>query len=170
MAEHGFGFDQVLAVRADVPPLIARLVARPYQPSMSVNYARLCLPYLVGVLLREGKLDTDSFSHQLLNNPEIAEFAGRVSCVVDENPDPNALFPQLITVATRNGEEYSIAIPATIGSPDNPLSEAARLAKLHHCFESNGLGKAQADKFTSCFDQLEEWVNIRGMLELTKPR
>ncbi len=170
MAEHGFGLEQVRVVRADVPSLIARLVARPYQPSMGVNYARLCLPYLVGVLLHEGKLDTGSFSHRLLNNPEIAEFAGRVSCVVDENPDPNALFPQLITVITGSGEEYSIAIPATIGSPGNPLSGAGRLAKLHHCFESNGLGKAQANKFVSCFDQLEEWANISGMLELTKPR
>jgi 2-methylcitrate dehydratase PrpD len=169
MAEHGFSLGQVGAVRANVPPLIARLVARPYRPSMGINYARLCLPYLVGVLLRDGKLDTASFSQDLLGDSQIAGFASRVSCVIDGNPDPNALFPQRVTVTLRSGGEFSIDIPATLGSPDNRLSEEARLAKLHHCFESNGMGATQAEAFERSFEQLEEWPDIRGMLELTRP-
>ena len=46
------------------------------------------------------------------------------------NPDPNALFPQAITLTFGDGRRVTHAIPATLGSPDAPLTPAQTAAKL----------------------------------------
>jgi len=112
------------------PPLIHRLVGRPYKQDMTPAYARLCLPFLAVLMLTDGRIDPRRFTPENFADPALAALAGKVVLVADGNQDPNALFPQELRVTLADGATRTIGVPHTLGSPDAPLSPAQNQAKL----------------------------------------
>lgn len=109
---------------AEVPPLIHRLVGRPYKPDMTEAYARLCLPFLVGLALEDGTINPARFTLSDFADRKVAAHAAQVAVQIDDNPDLNALAPQRIIIALKDGQTISEAVPATLGAPGNPLPDA----------------------------------------------
>lgn len=116
-------------VEAFVPPLVHRLVGRPYAPHMTPAYARLCLPFLAALMLTDGRIDPRRFTPETFKDPAIAELTGRVTVTLVDNDDPNALGPQRLLIHEAHGH-LDIEIPDTLGSPNAPLSNARAAAKL----------------------------------------
>jgi 2-methylcitrate dehydratase PrpD len=127
------GMQGARDITAHVPPLVHRLVGRPMTPDMTPAYARLCLPLLAALMLRDGRIDPRVFTPETFADPAIRAQAARVSVLVDDNPDPNALSPQALEV-----DGQLTTIPATHGSPDAPLSPVQIAAKLGFCRELAG--------------------------------
>ncbi|MCU0892420.1 MAG: MmgE/PrpD family protein [Sandarakinorhabdus sp.] len=125
-----FAGQDVVAVELACPPLIRRLVGRAMEPGMTPSWARLCLPFLAGLMRRDGRIDPRCFTPAQFADPALSDFARHLRLVDDGNPDPNALFPQAITLSFADGHTVTRAIPATLGSPDAPLSPAQTKAKL----------------------------------------
>ena len=119
-----------MAITALVPPLIARLVGRPWQAAMTPAYARLCLPFLAALMLRDGRIDPRCFTPQAFADPELQALGARLTITVDGNPDPNALGPQCFVLTHADGHQREITTAATFGSPANPLSPAWHAGKL----------------------------------------
>jgi 2-methylcitrate dehydratase PrpD len=113
----------IVAIRAEVPPLVARLVGRPPVPHMTPAYARLCLPVLARLMLEDGRIDPRRFA-------ELDPQPAPIEIVVDANPDPNALSPQRIAVSYADGRRATREVPHTLGSPETPLSLGQAAAKL----------------------------------------
>lgn len=111
------------------PPLIKRLVGRPFMIDMTPAYARLCLPLLSALMLRDGRIDPRRFTSAAFADPAIADLAGRVIVNDDGNSDPNALSPQRLVVTFKDGRKIEHTIPATLGSPDAPLLPDQSAAK-----------------------------------------
>ncbi|WP_176593921.1 MmgE/PrpD family protein [Sphingobium sp. EM0848] len=119
----------VVKIEAFVPPLIQRLVGRPFQADMTPAYARLCLPLLVALMLTDGRIDPRRFTPVTFADPAIAALAGRLVITLDGNDDPNALSPQRLVVTRRDGSVLERVIPATLGHPDAAMSPAQTQAK-----------------------------------------
>jgi 2-methylcitrate dehydratase PrpD len=119
------GAGDVGAITAHVPQLIARLVGRPWTDTMTPAYARLCLPFLVALMLRDGRIDPRAFTPESFADPVLRALGGRLTIRVDDNPDPNALGPQRFDLDGR-----VVEVPATFGSPANPLSPEWHAGKL----------------------------------------
>jgi 2-methylcitrate dehydratase PrpD len=111
----------IASVEARVPPLVARLVGRPASPAMTPAYARLCLAVLAELMIEHGRIDPRRFGH--------LPAGGRLALQINDNPDPNALSPQSITVTFADGRRADRAIPHTLGSPGAPLSPDQVAAK-----------------------------------------
>jgi len=111
------------------PPLIRRLVARTYAPDMTPAYARLCLQWLGALMLADGMVDPRRFTKEHMADEQLADLARRIALVPDGNEDPNALFPQRLTVTFADGRSESHDIAHTLGSPGNPLTPAQAQAK-----------------------------------------
>jgi 2-methylcitrate dehydratase PrpD len=122
--------QDVMAVTAHVPPLIARLVGRPWRADMTPAYARLCLPFLAALMLRDGRIDPRCFTPEAFADPDLQALGARLTIEVDGNPDPNALGPQRFVLADADGRAREAVTPATFGSPANPLSPAWHAGKL----------------------------------------
>ena len=120
---------EVERIELACPPLIRRLVARAYEPEMTPAYARLCLQFLAALMLIDGRIDPRRFTPERMADPALAALAAKVALVPDGNDDPNALFPQELRVTLKDGATQSHTIAATLGSPDNPLSDAQAAAK-----------------------------------------
>lgn len=133
--EHGFAADDVAMIAAYVPPLIHRLVGRPWKDGMTTAYARLCLPLLASLMLSDGRIDPRRFNEATFGDAKLRGLGDRLRLIVDGNPDPNALSPQRLELRLTNGRCFATEIPRTLGHPAKPLSPAQQDAKLALCAE-----------------------------------
>ncbi len=122
--------DQVASIELACPPLIRRLVDRPYSRDMQPSWARLCMPFLTALMLSDGRIDPRRFTADDIAKPKLAAIAAKVTLTPDENSDANALFPQVLTVTMADGSSQMYGVEHTLGSPDNPLSPQQASAKL----------------------------------------
>jgi len=120
---------RVVAVDVAAPPLIHRLVGRPYKTDMSPSYARLCLPFLLPLMLRDRIIDPRCFKPQQFADPELATLGQKVSVRVNGNPDQNALAPQELTISLSDGSRIERTISDNLGSPSAPMSAAQTQTK-----------------------------------------
>jgi 2-methylcitrate dehydratase PrpD len=133
IAAHGITPDQVAAGRFLVPPLTYRLVGRPPREEMTVAYARLCLPYVGAVCLRQGTVGLSDFTPAALADSETLALAQRLSVIANDNPDPNALHPVHIELDLTDGRTVTCDVAEVLGSPARPLSPDAARAKFAAC-------------------------------------
>jgi 2-methylcitrate dehydratase PrpD len=165
MAAHGIRAENISAVRLYLPPLAMRLVGRPIKPDLTGNYARLCLPYVVARTLLSGSVGLGDFSDALLRDPATHELAARVALLGDGNGDENAVVPQRVEIELRDGTKLDQRVDAALGSPENPLSRAAQIAKLRACF-AGILPEGRVDALMGALDVLHEAPNAAAALKL----
>lgn len=114
--------ENFAGMTARVPPLVHRLVGRPMTQDMSPAYARLCLPFLTGLALRDKTIDPRRFTPADFDDPGIMAAASCVRVLADDNQDLNALSPQEVSIELKNGERLTERLPAVLGAPKNPVS------------------------------------------------
>jgi 2-methylcitrate dehydratase PrpD len=155
-AREGLCADDVASIDAFVPPLIARLVGRRPMLGMAPSYARLCLPFLAASQLTHGPLGPESYTQARLSSPTLWNLADRIRVLPDGASDPNAMSPQRFTLTTAGGERFDVAIPDTLGSPRNPLTEAERRAKAMACLTPvfGGAASERLEELRAAIDAL----------------
>jgi len=133
----------VESVDVAAPPLINRLVGRPYRPDMAPSYARLCLAFLVPLILRDGIVNPACFTADQFADPALAALGDKVTVRLDDNSDPNALAPQQLVIALKGGSRIERTIIGNLGSPEAPMSTNQAKAKYDLC---RMLASPDADK------------------------
>ena len=133
LRDEGVALADVASITLSAPPLILRLVGRPFKADMAPSYARLCLAILAPMMLRDGHIDPRHFSAEGLSDPALVRLAEAVTVELDDNADTNALGPQSIAVTLTNGDVLERCIPATLGSPLAPMSPAQSAQKYALC-------------------------------------
>lgn len=136
----GVQASEVERLTLTAPPLIHRLVGRPLETDMSVNYARLCFQYSGAVALRTGRVGLDDFNQQRLSDPETLELGARIQVVDDGSTDPAAFTPQIAVADLKDGTRVEARIETLYGSPSDPMSTNAHLDKFRSCL-SFGFGE-----------------------------
>lgn len=160
----GLRADQVRRIELGAPPLVLRLVGRPWQPDMDVNYARLCLPYLAATMLRHGRVGLEHFTPAALADATLAPLAERVRWVPNRVDDPNALAPQTLVLTLSNDTSHRIELTAVLGHPSRPLPAAAQRAKFDACCVHAGLSAEAADALHAACRSLATSVDLQPWL------
>ena len=158
--EHGFNASDVDSVTLSAPPLIPRLVNRPFTSTMAPNTARLSMQYTGAVALLRGTVGLFDFTTESLHDNDIAELAKRITVTDDGSTDPNALQPQRMTIALKSGKELTTTVSEVYGSPAKPMDEAAHLAKVRHCCEFAGLTEGTTSSLIENGLQLDRRLDI----------
>ncbi|GAB5489254.1 MAG: hypothetical protein Pars2KO_28240 [Parasphingorhabdus sp.] len=131
--QHDLALDDVQSIELFAPPLIHRLVGRPFKTTMTPAYARLCMPLLAPMMLRDGVIDPDFFCSEGLSSPELAALGEKVKVTLDGSVDTNALAPQRLVIILKNGDRIERQIDASLGSPEAPMSTAQSQQKHDLC-------------------------------------
>jgi 2-methylcitrate dehydratase PrpD len=121
------------SITAELPPLAYRLVARPMKPDMTPAYARLCLPFLGSLMLRDGDINPRLFTPDTFGDPHLQKIASCIHPVQTSNPDVNALTPQRVRIKLADGRELVEDIPHVRGSPQFPMTEEDVQRKFRTC-------------------------------------
>lgn len=165
---HGLTLDNVASIELLAPPLVHRLVGRPYAAGMQTSYARLCLPFLLGTVLLDGKVGLSAYAPDKLADPRLAAFAPAVQLLPNDCSDPNALVPQSLRVTLRDGRVLHNHRDAAIGSPQRPLSRDQQLEKFHHCLDhaAREFDAQHRSTLISHIDHLEDIADVRTLVDL----
>jgi aconitate decarboxylase len=169
---HQFSADEVAEVTLSAPPLIRQLVDRPMQADMSVNYARLCLPYLAAVTLLYDTVSLDAYRADVFDDPRLAALAARVRIVPDGNTNVNTLVPQHLRVRLSNGDVHELAMPHVFGAPDAPMSIHDQHEKFQDCCRhaKHRLSDVEIHQLIEAIDHLEQFDDVARLIDLTIPR
>lgn len=168
--EHGFTAADVAGVRLAAPPLILRLVGRPARPGMDVNYARLCLGYLLATWLLQGRLGLADFGRAALDDPERLALAARVTVGPNACTDPNALAPQHVQVLLHDGRRLDIELPAVLGHPQRALPAEAQRAKFDACCAHAGLDSENTAALHHACRSLIDSPDVSALVRLMQVR
>lgn len=161
--QHAFALDDIETVTVTIPPLVQRLVSRPARAGMSVNYARLCLEYLLARLLGAGDIDASAFERPALDDASLLAFGSKVAFVEDDTHGIDVLSPQSMCVVLRGGAVVTHDVPHTPGSPDNPLSREEREHKFSRCVSTAGVDPAP---LAEALNELSAATSARELLAL----
>jgi len=140
-------------------------------PAPAANYARLCIPFVVATALRRGGVDVPDFAADRLADLATHDLATRVTVVVDDNPDQNALMPQRVQVTLRSGARHEMRLPSTFGHPDCPLTRDQHLAKFRRCwtYGAKPLDPERGERLVELVDELPRLGDVRELVALTMP-
>jgi aconitate decarboxylase len=168
MDAHGFPPEAIAEITIRVPPLVMELVGRPDIPNPTSNYAKLCLPFVVGTYLARGRVDVPAFaSREAREDPLVHAFASTVHVVPNGNPDQNAIAPQQIVVRLKDGTEHAIIVRAIYGHPDAALSEAENLDKFkRNC--SYARPPASPETQERLIALIADWENVSDVSSLPR--
>ncbi|WP_428493117.1 MmgE/PrpD family protein [Rhodopila sp.] len=97
--------------------------ATPYQALFSV-------PFVVATALARGRVDLTAFYDEPLDAPELMELTERTVCIDDPESDYPAHFPGEVIVHLRDGRTERHRQPASLGTPDLPLSRKVIVNKF----------------------------------------
>ena len=165
---HGFSADDVAEVIVTAPPLIVRLVGRPAVRQPGASYARLCMAYAIAKVLQHGTLDPLHFRGAALADPRSFALATRVRVETDDNPDPNALAPQQVTVRLNDGTVLTWRCETMLAHPQRPLTHEQHIAKFRRCLmlSAEPLPEGRADRLIDLVDGLERLADARQLVAL----
>jgi 2-methylcitrate dehydratase PrpD len=110
---------------------------------MPASYARLCFAYLGARMIISGHVSLDDFTEAALGDPQTLRLAQRISVQEVPGNDPAAFTPQTLTATRRDGSKVQASTSTLYGSPADPLSRQAHLAKFRACV-AFGFGTARA--------------------------
>jgi 2-methylcitrate dehydratase len=125
------------------------------------------LPYIVGMMLLEGKIDNSTYSEKKFRDPKVLEFLKKITVVEDKILSamyPEAV-PNRITVTLSSGKTVSKQVDYHKGHPKNPMSDEEvenkfrTLAKKH-------LSKNQADRILDAVWHLDKEKNVARVASL----
>ncbi len=167
----GFLPDQIKSIKADVPSLIHQLVGRPIGPGMTTNYARLCAQYVTAHALYHDGIGVDAYDDNALTHSRTNDLAQRISIIVDDNPDPNALSPVALLVTLRTGEHHEITVQDVYGSPANPMTHEAHLEKFRrNCAAApRPLTSRQVEILIEMIENLESLEEVTALIDSMMP-
>jgi 2-methylcitrate dehydratase PrpD len=121
--EHGFGPDDVEAVRVFTSSATREHVGWPYRPD-SVTTAQMNLPYIAAVTLTDGAAFVDQFTEARIRDERLVALAGRVAVAADPGIDARGdggRHAIRIEVALRDGRVLKDARDSAKGSAAHPM-------------------------------------------------
>jgi 2-methylcitrate dehydratase PrpD len=167
----GFGADDLESAVVHAPPLVIQLVDRPARPGMAPAYARLCLPYVAATALLTGDVGVADFEPAALDDPRRHALAARIRAQRDANPSLNALAPQRVEVALRDGSRHALDLPAVLGAPGRPLDRERHLAKFRRAAASAArpLAPEHIEALIGLVDRLDGLDDVRRLVDALVP-
>lgn len=164
----GVDLDNVEQITLTAPPLIHRLVGRPVKKGMAVNYARLCFQYSGAVALKNGTVGLEDFADDRLADSEILKLGERIQVIDDGGSDPAAFTPQIAVATLKDGQEVRAEIDMLYGSPSDPMTREAHIAKFRNCvtFGFGGQRPQLEQQLIELTDQLETVADVSVLSRL----
>ncbi|MFM7010504.1 MAG: MmgE/PrpD family protein [Betaproteobacteria bacterium] len=163
--QHGFQPEEIEQIIVHGPSLINHLVNRPPVQSPSPNYARLCMPFALAKVLQHGSLDPMHFRGEALHDPQTFVLSQKVSMQIDDNPNPNALAPQRVSVRLKDRRVLEHSIDTMLASPRRPLSEEARMKKFQRCWSLAAESMGDSAELLTLINGLERCDDVRTVTD-----
>jgi 2-methylcitrate dehydratase PrpD len=131
--------------------------------------ARFSIPFVVASALFDGEVVYDSFRAETIADPDRLALAARVRHVIDPYYDVGTALRGHLTVRLKDGRELVASTEACRGTPENPWTEDAIIAKFRLLSEPR-VGAAAADQLVARITNLRNQSSVEPIMERTAAR
>lgn len=157
--EEGLTADNFESMVLHAPPIIKRLVGRPFKAGASINYSRLCYAYLASRMLLDGDVSLTSFSLEKLTDHRLKNLGERISVVDDGTKNPAAFEPQVLKVVLKDGHKINIQIDAMPASAKRPFTATQQFEKFEKCLNF-GLPSVKIEQINELWNDLHNLESL----------
>ena len=126
MAEHRFSPQDIREIRIAVNPFVLGMCGKADRHPM--NAAQLSIPYSVAADLVFGSASLGSFERDRRDDPRIAAMMQRIRLTADKTQKDDD--EPIVSVVLADGRTVSCRVSDPLGSPTNPVTDRALLAKF----------------------------------------
>ena len=160
--------DPADVVRIDCPvaafivPIVCEPVDEKTSPATPAH-GRVCLQYTLAEALHHGALGRSAY--ESYRDPDVLALARRVHYAVDPTYPGPGRFKGAVTITLRDGRVITDVQEHNLGSPENPMSDEALIAK----FDDNASGVLDARQRRALVDttqSIEELDDVRQLIDL----
>ena len=174
MARHQIGFDRISSIRIGVCETSRVNHGLGYEPaaaaddSNATQAAQLSIRFATAVAARHGPAVLADLGPGQFNDPEVLDLAGRVDVYREPEQERESWMNWgcVTTITTTDRESFTIEMPAPVGSPRNPMTDADVEAKFHGLADPV-LGPSRADAIVEAVWHLEDTRPDVELLPLT---
>lgn len=134
---------------------------------VSVQEAKYSIPYIMGVALKYGEVWREQFTDELINTPELVDFAANVEVVPDYELDKlyDEKWPSIVEVTLKNGEVLSARHDLPKGEPEFACSEADMVSKFLS-LAGDAKPQDECQKICAAIMNLEDIEDVNQLTEL----
>ena len=158
--EHTIAPDDVASIAAEVNPLVLELMNRA-EPRRGLE-GKFSFQHCAAAALVDGAGHDAQFSDARVADPVISAVRSRVSAVVDEALREDEV---RLSITLNSGEVHSIYVEHATGSPENPMSDAALVAK-YRSLAVDALPASQAEALLEAVWSLDSAPNVEQVARL----
>ncbi|MBI2847114.1 MAG: MmgE/PrpD family protein [Chloroflexi bacterium] len=136
----------------------------------TIEQAQYSYPFCMAAALLEGAVGPQQIADSRLTDPRILQLADKVVVVHVPAFDgiyPN-LYPNSVTVETKDGNKYQLRKDIGRGDPRNPLPEKDVKAKLDGALQRMSVSKDSAQRINESLEHLEKLPKVNLLIELLK--
>ncbi|MDQ0382486.1 MmgE/PrpD family protein [Amycolatopsis thermophila] len=132
---HGRGVrvSEIACIEAPTSERLLHQVTEPRESKIAprtIYDALFSIQYATALALVTGRVDLAAFYDERYDDPEVLSLAAKVTCPVDRDSDYPAHFPGEVIIRLGDGTTVARRVPASRGTPDNPLTTAEVVAKF----------------------------------------
>lgn len=146
----GVSCDDVVSVHCEVPEEEVSIIAEPWpdrQYPSRAHDARWSLPYVLGLVLRHGRVDTAAFVG------DVDDDVVKAACTVTYEPWKASgfpvRFPARLRVLLRDGSEREAEVSDVLGGSGRPVGDEVVFDKARENLCAGGLSQAAADELVA---------------------
>jgi len=141
------------------------------KPPANVEAMRFSVPYLIAASLCRGRIDLRTLDHDIVNDPQVIELAGRVQMSLSQEyeqmrPKRN---PAKVTLTLKDGRELTREVMDCLGDPLKPMPREDLVAKFLD-LAGPVIGESRGREFLEKVQGLESVENVRPLMRMLRLR
>ena len=158
--EHSLKPAQIKSITARVHPLVLELMNRP-EPRVGLE-GKFSFQHCAAAALVDGAGHDSQFSDAKVQDPVIKDVRTKVSATIDESVREEEVY---LTITLTNGQKLEHHVKHAVGSPNNPMSDEALIAKYRD-LAGEVLSQQQVEDLEAAVWELDEAVNVSSLTQL----
>jgi 2-methylcitrate dehydratase PrpD len=167
-----FELDDVERIDCPLSASLHKMIAEPRERCIrpTTSYGALfSVQYVVAAALVKGRVDLALFYDEPLDDPEVLRVATRTFCVDDPASDYPLHFPGEVVVTLKDGRVLRVRKPASLGTPEVPLSREQVEAKFLS-LSTRVIALPAARQIIEKVLNLEKEESVRDLMDLATIR
>ncbi|WP_059412408.1 MmgE/PrpD family protein [Cupriavidus basilensis] len=167
-----FALDDIERIDCPLTPMLHKMVAEPRERCIRppTPYAALfSVQYAVAVALVKGRVDLATFHDEPIDDPAVLAVAAKTFCVPDTKSDFPKHFPGEVVATLRSGRVFRCRMATSLGTPDNPMSRDALLAKFV-LNASRAIPREQAESIARAVFAIDDAPSLAPLMALCTMR
>lgn len=143
----GLNAEDIVSVHCEVPTEVVPIIAEPWssrQEPAQPQDARWSLPYVLGWVMQNGRLDATAFIGEI--DPAAVAAARKISYESwDESGFPQR-FPARLHLRLRDGQTRDLDVSDVLGGAERPVAEDVILQKARDNLSIGGMGAIEVER------------------------